>query len=374
MDFLSGLINTAANVWQSNANRNMQYDLFENQLNYGTREAQKQRDWEESMYKRYHTPEAQLKQIKAAGLSPALLYAQGLGSGAGVFHGGAPNTPGAGVPQTFGGGMGGGIAEAAEARKLNAEAEVIEQYGGKRAEADLGLINANEALAKSQEVLNNALKNKTEEQARWQSYMADIAEIETQIKSATKEDAINLVGAELDQMIAAKEWYDQQIRESKNKITNRDKLTEEQAKWYHAQTFVAFSQAYEKSLGNQITEEQKDALIKITQETARKVAAEASNEEDFVRRFEAEMEQRIRDNKTTLEAASIIAASNVIGGIGRMLGSGGMKRAKAMQGMGNMGRFTRTTTQKIGNKTIKETREWPVQYGGYGTYGGYGKF
>lgn len=366
---IAGAFNTAAGIFQTEQNRNFQREMWDNQKAYGTAEANKQRLWEEGMYQRYHSPAAQIRQIKEAGLSPALLYAQGLGSGSGVFHGGGPNTPSVGAPQSYAGMMQGeNIADIAMARKTNAEADILEEYGGKEKEAEIALKNAKKSATESEVVLNNALANQADKQAEWQEWQTKITKIQENIASATKEDAIKLVHENVRNVASATDWYYQQISESKKRETEIEEL----AKYWHAQTFIAFGEALRLSYENQITENTINELTQMATESLRKVAADAENAEKLQERFEEEMRVRIKEAKLKLTGDVI----QTVGGVVGTLGASGIKGAalKSLNTGKNIGTFTQTTTTKAANKTITQTTRRPIQWGGYGTYNGYGRF
>lgn len=48
---------------------------------FNAQQAQIGRDWQEQMYNQYYSPSAQVRQFKDAGLNPALMYSNGIGSG-----------------------------------------------------------------------------------------------------------------------------------------------------------------------------------------------------------------------------------------------------------------------------------------------------
>ena len=126
-----------------------------------------QETWEKTNYP------AQMKMLKDAGLNPGLLYSKG-GSGGvtGSQGGGSAASGNAPAPQMMPNmDIGNSVRTATEillakvqARKTNAEAEVIETYGGKQAETSI-----NKMIA---ETTNEQTKNKLME------IESDIAEIE----------------------------------------------------------------------------------------------------------------------------------------------------------------------------------------------------
>ena len=126
-----------------------------------------QETWEKTNYP------AQMKMLKDAGLNPGLLYSKG-GSGGvtGSQGGGSAASGNAPAPQMMPNmDIGNSVRTAteillakAQARKTNAEAEVIETYGGKQAETSINKLIA--------ETTNEQTKNKLME------IESDIAEIE----------------------------------------------------------------------------------------------------------------------------------------------------------------------------------------------------
>lgn len=54
----------------------------EQNRNFQSAEAEKARQWQEDYYQQYESPQARIRQYEEAGLNPALLYGQNIGSGA----------------------------------------------------------------------------------------------------------------------------------------------------------------------------------------------------------------------------------------------------------------------------------------------------
>lgn len=252
-------------------------------------------DW----FLRYISPSARVKQLKDAGLSIGLMYGGGGANGMGA----ASSAPQGGAS----GGVGGGVGQAAmalpnininpadlaQARKLNAEAEVIEQYGGKEKEANIALVQAQEQVQKSQEELNKELAGDAKAHAEWQGVQTKIAQIDEQIKAASKEDVIQLAHEKVREMQAGIELVQEQAKHSKQE---REKLMPAQTRWYNAQVNLLMQTIIEKQIENGIKRKTAEDVIAAMHEQARKAAAEANNEEDFIRRFDANMAQARRDN------------------------------------------------------------------------------
>lgn len=137
-----------------------------------------QETWEKTNYP------AQMKMLQEAGLNPALLYSKG-GSGGvtGSQGGGSASGGNAPAPQPMPNmDIGNAVRTAAEtllakaqARKLNAEAGVIETYGGKQAETGLAeagyRMNQIAAVTENEKAKNALIQAETE----WQNIQNGIA-------------------------------------------------------------------------------------------------------------------------------------------------------------------------------------------------------
>lgn len=173
-----------------------------------------------AMFSDLYSPQAQLQQLKAAGLSPSLMFANGVG-GQGLT---APQGGGvSGLPETYGassGDLANMALVAAQTRKINAEADTIEGVNvrGKNEIANqlvqMGLTKAATEYTKSQNLaqqLANYITDNTKEftinQARSQAeltattamravYESIVAQNEAQWSSETLEERIKSVALE----------------------------------------------------------------------------------------------------------------------------------------------------------------------------------
>lgn len=103
-DAFSSMFNYRSMLEQMDFNRMLQEDaqafnqkMQESSQAFSSMEAEKQRDWEEMMYNKYETVGAQVHQMSAAGLNPALLYggvsSGSVGSGASAGSAGMASSP-----------------------------------------------------------------------------------------------------------------------------------------------------------------------------------------------------------------------------------------------------------------------------------------
>ena len=187
-----------------------------------------QETWENTNYP------AQMKMLEEAGLNPSLLYGKGGAGGVTGSQGGGSAAGGqAPQPQQMPNmDIGNSLRTAteiilakAQARKTNAEANVIEEYGGKEAEAGIAKIIA--------ETQNEQTKN------RLMEIQADIADIE-------KANKQYLITAEIDNI----------LQNTKNLKTNNE-LTE-------AQFSSIVEETRQKAIGQALENELTRAKIKLT--------------------------------------------------------------------------------------------------------------
>lgn len=316
-----------------------------------------------AFYNNYNSPEAMVRQLKKAGLSVGMMYGQQGGNGQGhaapsqaAGNTGITTAPAAGgIDNPF------SIAEMAQARKLNAEAEVIEHYGGEDAQAGIALKNAQAAVQNSQEKLNQSLANQADKQAEWQGWQTKIAQIDEEIKAATKESVIELSKNKAAAIAASTEWYHQQIKESKD----RQEEIKELARYWHAQVFETFGRALNLQLQNQVTENTIEEITEMATVALRKATAEADNEEQVMERFEKEMEVRLKEKNALI-------ISSVINGLGSIAGgfvSGGFKLAtvRALTTGKEIATFRQTKTFTQGGAKYTQTTTRPFGYG-YSTW------
>lgn len=308
-----------------------------------------------SFYQQYNSPEAIVKQLKKAGLSVGMMYSGGgSGQGHGEIQSPAMANPNSNNPAIAGMGIGTGgemsLVDMAQARKLNAEADLVEKYGGQEKESNINLQNAKAATEESLQKMNEALKGKAEKEAEWQGWQAKIAEIDKKIKAASEQDLIEYNKEKVKELQAAIEWYDQQVKASKAHVQNEGVLTLDMASYYYNNAMVALQEMREKLVKNTQLFDTYDAVVAEVWAGARKAAAEADNEEKFMERFNAEMRQRRRDNMFELGEAALNTVGTVVTEY-----MGGRFKLKALRGT-MAPTFHQTTTQKIGNKTV--TQSW----------------
>lgn len=285
--------------------------------------------WREN-YDNYLSPAAKIKQLKTAGMSPSLAYSM-LANGAGGST--APQGGGAGGQQGKSA-MGMAITSGneltlAEARKANAEADILESEGKANKQADTGLKKAQSILTQSQKNLMEATAGMQKAHELLMNAQTNWQNIENSIKQSTQETVVQTIDQSLRNL--QQEWVEMNSRINLNQANRQaiEKVSDEQARMYHAQVMVMFNEAYEKLRRNQQFDETYNDAVKIIEETARKAAAAADNEEDYIRRFNDEMKQRRRDNwfqlgGDVLNAASNIATSAYSGHVGKQI-------AKTMQ-------------------------------------------
>lgn len=119
-DAFSALFNYHSMLEQMEFNQMLQEDAqaFNQQMQessqaFSALEAEKQRDWEEMMYNKYETIGAQVQQMSAAGLNPALLYGGvstgSVGSGASAGSAGMASSPSSSASASSVGDVGAGI-------------------------------------------------------------------------------------------------------------------------------------------------------------------------------------------------------------------------------------------------------------------------
>lgn len=84
---VNGVMNLANTAMQNDYNKKAAEQAFEYDKEllgltqgFNAEEAEKARQFQRAFYEDYMTPEAQMSQLKSAGLSPALIYAKGMGS------------------------------------------------------------------------------------------------------------------------------------------------------------------------------------------------------------------------------------------------------------------------------------------------------
>lgn len=263
----------------------------------------------------FNSPSAKVKQLQDAGLSVGLMYggsgAGGAGAASSAPQGGQGGVPGSGIGQAaVGGSMAVNVnpADSAMARKLNAEADVIEKYGGEEKKANIALTNAQTQVQQSQEILNNALANDADAHRAWQDVQTRLAEIDEEIKIATKESIITLAFEKVREMQAGIQLLNENTKHSQQE---REKLMPAQARWYNGQAQLLVQSIIEKQLGNKVAKATVEEAIQIIQEQARKAAAEADNEEDYIRRFDEGMTQARRDNWFELGGDVLDLTSNI---------------------------------------------------------------
>lgn len=119
-DAFQSLFNYRSMLEQMEFNQMLQEDaqafnqkMQESSQAFSSMEAEKQRDWEEMMYNKYETIGAQVHQMSAAGLNPALLYggvsAGSVGSGASAGSAGMASSPASSAGSAAVGDVGAGI-------------------------------------------------------------------------------------------------------------------------------------------------------------------------------------------------------------------------------------------------------------------------
>ena len=201
-----------------------------------------QETWEKTNYP------AQMKMLKDAGLNPGLLYSKG-GSGGvtGSQGGGSAASGNAPAPQMMPNmDIGNSVRTAteillakAQARKTNAEAEVIETYGGKQAETSI-----NKMIA---ETTNEQTKNKLME------IESDIAEIEKANRQYRITAEVNNVIERTNQLRISneltQEQFDSIVEETRQKARGaalENTLTESKIKLTDAEKQEIFTTLQQK--------------------------------------------------------------------------------------------------------------------------------
>lgn len=309
-----------------------------------------------SFYQQYNSPAAMVKQMKEAGLSVGMMYGNGAGGaqGHGAIESPAPGNGGLSNPSAAGMAIGTSgemsLADIALARKTNAEADVIEQYGSREKEAEINLMQAKSETENTAAELNTAIKGRTEEETQWQAWQKKIAEIDQKIKAASEEDLIAFNREKVNELQAMIEWYDQQVIESKENVKNETKLKNTLGFYYYQQAKLAFAEAESKFVQNKQQRDIYEAVVATAWNTAREVAAQADNEEQFMERFDSEMKQRRRDNWFELGESGL----RTVGDITTSYLTGKFKM-KALSGA-MVPTYQQTTTTRNGNRTT--TQSW----------------
>lgn len=216
--FLSSMVTSASKA------QNYDYNIKSNQeaakLNYlyGEMSADKAQKRQIETYRKLLSPEAQLMMYKEAGLSPGLMYSNGVANGMGGVS--APMGQGAGNQHGHPMNIGSAMEYAsmlsqidlnkAQARKLNAEANVTEQTGINEANARIGDLLQSAGLKASQQELTNL--------------NASYQELENEVYSKTKEFNIykaeheaNKVYWQVEQIVS--QWNAQEIENQLNRET-----------------------------------------------------------------------------------------------------------------------------------------------------------
>lgn len=280
-------LSAAANAYarHENAKYNQEANERAAQLNYlyGEMSAEKAQKRQIETYKKLLSPEAQLKMYREAGLSPGLMYSNGVASGMGGVS--APMGQGAGgqhgQPMNIGSAMEYATMlsqidlNKAQARKLNAEANVTEETGINEANARIGDLLQSAGLKASQkeltdlntsyQELENEVYSKTKEfniykaeheanKVYWQVEQIvsqwNAQEIENQLNRETFDaqvENINLRNKDLIKEIALKgsqiKLNDEQIKYMQEEISQKwlheasnFKNQREQDAWFNAQT------------------------------------------------------------------------------------------------------------------------------------------
>lgn len=231
-----------------------------------------------ALYKDLYSYEAQVKQLKAAGLNPALLYGGGAGGAAGATPAGA-QAQGVQTPPThYNLGLG-DISQIAqielmqsEARKNNAEANVTEETGTEKAKAEIKNITAHTNLTEVQtagEKITNQIqqiqKMLLEEygESKMQYELSKLMwecenlyevtrknKVEADVAEATKEEAIKQFQEQTANIIA-----DTTLK--KHQVT----LTDEETEYYNTMWQVALDDVWNDWERNKIYEKGIDAQI-----------------------------------------------------------------------------------------------------------------
>ena len=206
---------------------------FSNQMKLNEQGQRLQMDtWEKTNYP------AQMKMLKDAGLNPGLLYAKG-GSGGvtGSQGGGSASGGNAPAPQQMPNmDIGNSVRTAteillakAQARKTNAEANVIETYGGKQAETTIAKMIAETANEETKNKLMNIESDiqeieKANRQYRITAEVSNIIERTNQLRISnelTQEQFDSIVEETRQKAIGAA--LENTLTESKIKLTNAER-------------------------------------------------------------------------------------------------------------------------------------------------------
>lgn len=157
-NLLGGLLGASG---QHSANKaNLQ--IAREQMDFNSKEAKKQRDWQEEYYKKYSSPIAQSAQYRAAGLNPYLsnIQPQGVASGAQAQSGELP------VQQNEMSSLQGGISSASDfaVDAFNSATSRMSQQSQESLNKSLEILNESQKqLNKATEDLQKAQANETNE-------------------------------------------------------------------------------------------------------------------------------------------------------------------------------------------------------------------
>lgn len=239
---LNGYLN---NKWAAQREAAARLDNYE----YGEMAADNADERTRNLYADLYSPQAQMEQIKAAGLSPSLFYGD-MGGISGQT--GAQGTGAAGIAPTA---FGMSPMDLASINKLNAEAELLkakantENGENERGEAEISNIIQNTSTALSQENMNNTaaalkeaettLKN-VETEFKKQTFWANVAEVE-----ASAQNMNNL---------ALKTWAE--ARQESKKADLAEDAYEDQKSLIHSQALKAAKEVFLTDAQTTLTKEQ----------------------------------------------------------------------------------------------------------------------
>lgn len=332
----------------------------QHKLNEQSAEAAYKRN--ENFYLNYQSPEAMRKQLEEAGLNPALMYGNGVaGSSGHIAPQGSTSALGVSGGMSFGP-TPNDIVMMAEARKLNAESQVIEETGIRKGESEITRNNAEAIKAEASSKLDEATAAHEWSQTAWQNIRNESEKIDLAIKSATKETVVETAKQGLELIKAQiKETNSRSIEEqSKANLNNaqakkEERLREELANYYWAQAQLAGQEAALKFREEIILAEEADALIDKVFAEAREANARADNEEDYIRRFNEGIETQKKELKQRQTEMWVNAASNLIGAAADV--AGGAYVGKAIQA-GNVIKgapvFRQTKQYQQGGKKVTD--------------------
>lgn len=256
MDFtsiLGAVANTASNVITSEYNLANNKELMAQQHRYNETSAENAYNRQKQLITQFYTPGAQVRMLEEAGLSPSLMYG-GTGQAGSTS---APQAQGVGLPQSnmqpvdYANIM---LANA-QARKLNAEAEVVEEKGKEEAESRIAKAYADAGNAEAATALTNAETSFTklnteiataskesniykifyESKKVEQEYLNALevvrnSKVQADIAEETKDAAIKQIRANAEKAFEEIGLTTQQIEALKNQInTNIDMVKVQQA-------------------------------------------------------------------------------------------------------------------------------------------------